>query len=157
MFGTAYEVEMVKTRLGFGTIPWQVYFSDLYLVIPSQLLPFEKLEPSTWYYRFIGGTTSQMFGIMSQAVIGFGWVDLLVRGLLLGYVFARVHRWYLAHSASYWATVFYAYACIWCHYVFRATMIWPAYFLLYEFVPVMLVTVTLAGLLRRQAPAAAHA
>jgi hypothetical protein len=36
-------------------------------------------------------------------------------------------------------------------------MIWPVYFLLYEFLPVMLVTVTVAGLLRRQAPAIAHA
>jgi hypothetical protein len=143
--------------LGFGAVPWQVYASDLYLIIPSQFLPFDKIEPSTWYYTLIASPTSQMFGIVSQSVVGFGWFELLIRGLLLGFVLAKLHRWYVMHSSNYWWTVFYAYACIWCHYVFRATMIWPVYFLLYEFLPVMLVTVTVAGLLRRQALATAHA
>lgn len=153
MFGTAYDVEMTRTRVGLGAVPWQVYVSDLYLLIPSQFLPFDKIEPSTWYYTLIASPTSQMFGIISQSVVGFGWPELLLRGLVLGFVFAKLHRWYVIRSRSYWWTLFYAYACIWCHYVFRSTMIWPAYFVVYEFVPVMLVTTTVARYLRRHARA----
>jgi len=43
----------------------------------------------------------------------------------------------------------YLYACVWAHYVYRSTMLWPAYFLVYELLPVMLLIFVIALPLRR--------
>src|SRR5262249_19365953 len=42
LFGTAYDLYRRKIDGSLGHVPWQIYFSDLYNIIPSQVLPFEK-------------------------------------------------------------------------------------------------------------------
>lgn len=141
LFGTPFDLFMRKTAGVLPAVPWQVYVSDLLLPIPSQLLPFQKMDPSDWYLGVAGLRGSgfgAMFGVISQAVIGFDWPELLLRGCLLGWVLAMVHRWYVKHQRSYWATLFYLFLCIWSYYSFRASTFYLATFALFQFLPAFL-------------------
>ena len=151
LFTTAFDIQQRK-GLGPMAVPWQIYFTDIYLLIPSQLLPFEKLDPSAWYLDLIGQQNAgigYMFGVMAQAAVGFGRIELAVRGAVLGLVLGMLHRWYVRHSTGYWATLFYLYVSIWTYYTFRATTLWLVHFIVYEFVPVMFVAKFLELLFRR--------
>jgi hypothetical protein len=91
---------------GVLQVPVGLYFSEFYGPIPSNLLPFDKLAYSQWYldqyypeYKSAGG--GLMFGLLAQIVIGFGWIEALLRGFLLGlfltwltHVFGRGSRWW---------------------------------------------------------------
>jgi hypothetical protein len=138
LFGTAYDLYRRKNEGDLGPVPWQIYFSELYLVIPGQLLPFEKWDPAEWYLELIGLrnlNVGYMFSVVSQAIIGLDWVELAVRGALLGWLFAWTHRWYVRHASAFWAALFYLYLCVWSYYTFRATTFYLIYFIVYHFVP----------------------
>jgi hypothetical protein len=149
MFASAFDIDRVVRSGQIASIPRTIYFSDLYLLIPSQFLPFTKLEPSAWYYGTINATTSSMFGMMAQGVIGFGWVEMALRGAFMGWLYNVLHRLYAKNATSFWMTLLYCYALVWCHYSFRSTMLWPAYFLAYEFLPVMILVRVLRALFLR--------
>src|SRR5262249_15382172 len=119
LFGTAYDLYRRKNEGSLGPVPWQIYFSELYMVIPGQLLPFEKWDAAEWYLEVIGLrnlNVGYMFGVMSQVVIGLDWVELAVRGVLLGWIFAWMHRWYVRHASEFWAALFYLFLCVWSYY-----------------------------------------
>lgn len=140
-----------RRELGTLEVPWQIYVSDLYIMIPSQLLPFEKIDPSLWYIDVLGDHSGMgyMFGILAQAAVGWGWIELVLRGAFLGLLLAGVHRWYTWHQRSFWSTALYAFILVWLFYSVRSTMLYWMYFVLYSFVPTMLATIGLALLLRR--------
>lgn len=141
LFATAYDIYKRKEVGNLGVVPWQVYVSDLYILIPRQLLPFEKIDPSEWYLGVIGarGTgVGFMFGVMSQAVLGLDWIELGFRGAILGLLLAGFHRWYVRYCRSFWVTLFYLFIAIWIYYTFRATSFWLIHFIVYQFIPVVL-------------------
>jgi hypothetical protein len=149
MFASGIIIEKYMREGYVGKAPWQAHFIDLVMLIPSQLLPIEKVDPSTWFYSSIKATQSSMFGLRAQPVIGFGWPDFMLRGVFLGALLAAIHRWYVKHSSSFWMLAFYCFVIVWSHYVYRSTMLWPAYFVMYEFVPVMLITRATSSLIQR--------
>jgi len=139
LFATAYDLQQRKQR-GVLTVPWQLYISDLYMVIPKQLLPFTKIDPSQWYLEVIGqqdAGVGYMFGVLSQAVIGAGWLELLLRGALLGFLFAKLHRWFIHHGSAFSTTIIYTWLCVWCHYTYRSTTFYKVSDLLLHVLPVL--------------------
>jgi hypothetical protein len=76
-----------------------------------------------------------MFGVVAQAVIGWGFPELILRGAVLGLVFAAIHRWYVRRSTSLWVTASYLFLCVWSYYTVRATTFHIAYFVVYRLVP----------------------
>ena len=156
VFATAYDLFQRRAAGTLPDVPWQIYVSDLYLVIPSQVLPFEKWDPSEWYLEVIGarGTgVGYMFGVMAQAVLGFDWIELVARGALLGLLAALLHRWYVRRARRFWPTAFYAFVGIWSYYTVRATSFYLVHFVVYQFVSVMVVVALLnVALWRRRRP-----
>ena len=152
LFATAYDLFQRRTRGTLPEVPWQIYLSELYLIIPSQLLPFYKWDPAEWYLEVIGlrGTgVGFMFGVMAQAVLGFDWAELIARGALLGLLTALLHRWYVQRARRFWPTALYLFVGIWVYYTFRATSFFLVHFILYQFVSVMMVATLLHLALRR--------
>jgi hypothetical protein len=142
LWANAYDLHMRRQTGMLTAIPWQIYVSDLYMIIPSQLLPFQKIDPSDWYLEELGLTgTGQgvMFGAIAQGVVGLDWVEIGVRGALLGLIFAGFHRWYTRRRDSFWATTFYVCICTWSYYTFRSTTFFFIYMILYQFVSVWVV------------------
>ena len=150
LWGTAFDLHQRRAAGLLRPIPWQLYLSDLYYMIPSQFLPFEKIDPALWYLDAIGdhSGTGYMFGIMSQAAVGWGKVELALRGALLALVLAALHRWYARHQSGFWPTAFYMFVITWIYYAVRATTFYWLYFVVYAFLPAMLFTMFLALLMK---------
>ena len=124
--------------LGSLLVPWQVYFDDIFYLIPSQFLPFEKLSLSQWYLKVIdqhGRGVGFMFGVISQGVVGGGWFELAVRAAITGAVFAKLHSWYLTRTHSFWALVTYVFIAVKSYYIFRASTSYIVYFVIYHLLP----------------------
>jgi hypothetical protein len=135
VFGIAYDLQSRGAAGTLGSIPWQIYMSDLLMLVPSQMLPFVKVDPCLGYPIVDGVGLGCVIGLMSQAVIGLGWLELIVRGLALGLTVAVIHRWYVRRQDGYWATMFYLCLCLWCHYTFRNSTFFVAYYVVYQFIP----------------------
>jgi hypothetical protein len=151
LWANGYDLH-VKKEEGSLEVPWQVYVSEFTLVIPSQILPFRKMDPSLWYLETLGMAGSNvglMFGVIAQCVIGFDWPEIAIRGALLGILFAMLHRFYARRSRSFWATALYVFMCVWSYYTFRATSFWIGYFVLYQFLPVWVLVVICRILMKR--------
>ena len=152
LWANAYDLHVKRDRDELH-IPWQLYAADFISVVPSQFLPFEKIDPSLWYLDQLGlkdTGVGLMFGVIAQGVIGRDWQELAIRGMLLGVIFALLHRFYIRHSNSFWMTVIYLFVCIWSYATFRATSFVLIYMFIYQCLTVWLTTVVLASLLRRR-------
>jgi hypothetical protein len=156
LYGIAYDLHARKAEGALGPIPWHVYANEFSQIVPSQLLPFPKADPCVGYPIVDGIGIGCVLGVVAQAEIGFGWLELVVRGLAVGLVFAMIHRWYARRQDGYWSTVFYLCLCLWSYYTFRGSSFFIAYFVVYRFLP-LLIGVGLAQLLVRRVNRAAVA
>jgi hypothetical protein len=137
LLATAYDVFQRKEA---GTyLPWYLYINDFSgLLPPQQLMPFEKVSASEWYLREIdmsGMGFGFMWGVISQAIVGLDWIELAIRGGILGFILARLHQWYVNHQSGFLANLFYIYLCLRIYYTFRDTTFSILANLLWEFFP----------------------
>jgi hypothetical protein len=156
LYGIAYELHARKATGALGKVPWELYATEFSQLIPSQLLPFNKADPCLGYPVVDGMGVGCVLGVISQSVIGLDWIELVVRGLFLGTLFALIHRWYARRQDGYWTTMFYLCLCIWAYYTFRGSTLFIAYYVLYQFLP-LLVGVGIAQLIVRRLIKAAAA
>lgn len=163
LFTTAFDIEKRQELNLIPSVPWQLYVSDFYYVIPSQLLPFEKIDPSLWYLDVVGlkhAGVGFMFGVMSQAAVGLDWIELVIRGTALATVLALLQRW-TVRRPDFWPTFLSLFISIWVYYTFRASTFYFLYFIVYHFLPVFAATAllerVLARMVRRRQPARAAA
>ena len=122
-------------------------FAEFVQLIPQQMYPVKKIDPSLWYLEVIGDSSGSglMFGVMGQAAVGFGIWELVLRGGLLGFILARIHRWYfLKRSSSFSATLFYVWLCINVYYTFRGSTFSLVTPVVYQLMPVLFL-IQLAG------------
>ena len=105
VFVTALDLNM-RFPDGFsGQAPFNLYTVDLLRLIPSQFLPFEKVNPSDWYSRDFYGTYYDLgggfaFGVLSEIVLGQGIPEAIIRGGMLGTIMALIANRLHTPSAS---------------------------------------------------------
>jgi hypothetical protein len=146
VFATAYDLAQRKASRALR-VPWSIYFSDLISLVPSTLLPFEKSSSADWYLDVIGERGTGIgfaFGVLSESIIGFGDPELVLRGGLIGLLFALLHRWYARRPSDFWVLLIYIWACVWCYQSFRNTSFYLLFLFQYHVLPVILI----AGLVR---------
>jgi hypothetical protein len=141
IFATAYDLDQMKKTGQLENIPAQLYVSDFLMPVPQQLLPVKKIEPSQWYLdvRGIKDQTGYMFGVIAQSVIGFGLLELALRGAILGLLFAWAQRWYTRCSSRFLPTLIYVWLCVWSYYTFRASTFYLLSPIIYRLLPVVAV------------------
>ncbi len=150
LFGTAYDLYM---REEVTEIPASLHLNDFLLLIPSQLLNFEKWSTSQWYLEVIGlrGTgVGMMFGVISQGIIGGGILELLLRGLFLGAAVAIFHNWYVRKAGLFWMNIAYVFIAVRIYYTYRAGTGYIFYYIIYQLIPcviLVLITQKLVGLI----------
>jgi hypothetical protein len=131
----------VKRLVATGVIaPWQVRWSEFINFIPQQIAPFEKMDPSNWYLTLHGSSGGLMFGVMSQAAVGAGRVELVVRGILLGVALGLINRTFARPGLSMTAAVFYVWLVIKIYYTYRATTFYIMTEALLYFAPFVVLT-----------------
>jgi hypothetical protein len=116
-----------------------LYVGDFVRPIPQQLLPFEKIDPALWYLDVLGireGNIGFMFGVISEAAVGFGAPEMALRGLAVGAIFALIHNWYARNASRFWPTLFYIWLCVWSYYTYRASSFYLLTHVITMFVPV---------------------
>ena len=137
LLGNAYDVKQRKDAGVF--LPWYLYINDIITILPpQQIVPFEKVPASEWYLREIGlsGTgLGLMWGVITQSIVGLDWLELALRGALLGYILARFHRWYLKRQSGFLTTLIYGFFCLKMYYTFRDTTFSPLANLIWEVIP----------------------
>tara|TARA_Y100001968_G_C19450834_1_gene768474 strand:+ start:3683 stop:5128 length:1446 start_codon:yes stop_codon:yes gene_type:complete len=113
LFGTTFAV---WKEMRFNQIPWALYLNDIiHILPPQQFLPFEKINSADWYVKQIGfeGTgVGFSWGVISQALIGLGRIELLVRGIIMGAFFSMINNIYFKYHHHFIFTIFYHGLCI---------------------------------------------
>lgn len=152
LLGTAYDVHQLKESGLY--LPWYLYINDFINILPpQQIMPFEKIPASEWYLREIGQSgTGQgfMWGVISQSIVGWDWLELVLRGAILGYILARIHRWYIKHQAEFLGTLFYTFLCVKVYYTFRDTTFSLLANLVWEIIPFYLLLCIGAAIFSRK-------
>jgi hypothetical protein len=137
LLGTAYDVH--RRKEAGANFPWYLYLNDIIMLFPpQQFMPFEKVPASEWYLREIGASgtgVGLMWGVISQSIAGLDWLELALRGAILGYILARFHRWYLKHQSGFLETLLYVFICVKVYYTFRDTTFSLLANLVWEFIP----------------------
>jgi len=115
VFGNAADLWTRRWDGNLPKVPGELMPSEILAPIPSQLLPFQKLDYADWYLdalypelRAQGGGLA--FGVLAQAAIGWGVLGLILRGAVTGLLFGALRRWYSRRYASAAVTVAY----LWC-------------------------------------------
>ncbi|MDD4869353.1 MAG: hypothetical protein PHR77_02240 [Kiritimatiellae bacterium] len=137
LLGTAYDVLQMKES--GAKLPWYLYINDIITILPpQQIMPFEKVSASEWYLREIGMSgigQGLMWGVITQSIVGLDWLELALRGALLGYILARFHRWYMKRQDGFLETLLYMFICLKVYYTFRDTTLSLLSNLVWEVIP----------------------
>ena len=126
LFANAVDLYSRHVTGGIPPIPLGVHLADIIAPIPSQLLPFQKFDPANWYMATFYPEALEMghglaFGSLAQAAIGMGLVEVLIRGALLGVIFAGAFRFYRRRQRRLWTVVGYLWITLWSYQSYRAS------------------------------------
>ncbi|MBY0526636.1 MAG: hypothetical protein K2R98_24785 [Gemmataceae bacterium] len=154
IFANAYDVYVLKESGQIPELPWHWHVSDFISLIPPQLLPFENTSKALWYLRtfypeYAASGGGLCFGVVPESILGWGWVDLVWRGMVIGILLSLAQRYWAAHQNSFWAFVFYIWLTISCYWLFRWTTFVLLPFWFYRFLPVYCALKLLVALVDR--------
>ena len=141
VFINALDIQRLRDAGMTDSIVPHFYFSDLVNVIPQQFLPIDKLDLSTWYvqsfypeYAALGGGFA--FGIISEAIVGLGYIDAETRAVLLGILLAAAHAWIARkRQPSLWMITFYVWLLVLSFRLFRGTTLALVPVFILDFLP----------------------
>ena len=152
LFGTAVDLDTRKAIGELRDVPRVAPVADILSPIPSQLLPFEKIDVSKWYLSayypsHLERGQGYAFGVIAQSIIGGGLIDVMLRGLIVAVIFARLFRFYTREKQRPWVVIGYCCLTIFAYQAFRISTfaLWPMF--LQQFIPGMIVLEMLRALL----------
>lgn len=152
VFYNALDLQQRTQDVDLGFLRVGLYLVDLLRFIPQQFVGDLKLDPatvyvSTFYPDFSEAGGGLAFGAIAEATLGFGPLEALVRGLLLGYAFARVRGACLRPYLSLARAFIYTWFVVLAYQSLRDTTfsVFPRFF--FQVVP-LLAVVWLTGALR---------
>jgi len=127
VFANGLQIVQERDWLAANSMLPNFYVADIARLIPQQLLPFEKVDPSHWYvttfepaYAELGGGLA--FGAIAESAAGFGFVEAVVRGGLLGALFSWAHAFLSARSRrSLFSLITYVWLVVFSYNSFRDT------------------------------------
>lgn len=144
ILANAVDIQDRKARGELADARQLVAFSDLLAVVPSQLAPFPKDDVADWYMRtFYPQARDQgggyAFGVIAQSIVGWGWIEVVLRGSVVGLLFALVNRYYRARGDRPWVVVLNVWLIVWAYESFRVTTFYMLHMFVHQFVVAFLV------------------
>jgi hypothetical protein len=128
-----------------------IYAVDLLRLVPRQIVGELKLDPaafyvSTFYPEFSEAGGGLAFGAIAESTIGFGAVEALVRGVILGSVYALVRNGCLIGQMSVLKAFIYTWFVVLSYQAIRDTTfsVFPRF--LFQVVPLLIVLRALGAL-----------
>lgn len=152
VFVTALDVQQLHIAGSTLDMNVSMLVSDLFRLIPQQLLSSEKIDPATWYvsnfYPAYGeGGGGLAFGMLSEAILGGGAFNAFLRGLTLGGIVSLVLN-FLTRRTSVWHMLIYIWLFVSLYQCFRDTTFTLGGRFLFQFGPALLLVTVLAQLVR---------
>ena len=154
IFGNALDLMYLQDAAGIFRDKPNLYWAGLFAVIPQQLLPIVKDTPASWYartyytvYYETGGGLA--FGVLSEAVAGYGWPEMLWRGALVGLVLALLHRKLGRPHVSIYYFMFYLWLMVWSYNTVRGGTFMVLMLFTHRFLPPVAAVFLLSLLLPR--------
>lgn len=142
LFANALHLDHVLASRADLRLPDLFYLGDLLALVPQQIAPFTKFDPSAWYvntffpeYAAAGGGLA--FGLVAESLLTGGWASAAGRGTVLGLLFAAVHRLYIHRGERFWVFVFYVWLTTSSYQAFRASTLYLLVPFVYRFLLVM--------------------
>lgn len=130
--------------IDIGPLRVGLYLVDLLRFVPQQIIGDLKLDPasfyvSTFYPDFADAGGGLAFGAIAEATLGFGIPEALVRGLLLGYLLARVRIACVRHRLSLIQAFVYTWFVVTAYQAVRDTTlsVFPRFF--FQVVPLLVI------------------
>jgi hypothetical protein len=130
------------------------YLSEFLAPIPSQVLPFDKLDASNWYVStfyptFAAAGGGFAFGVVAQALVGFGLPELLLRAVFAGLLFAVARTVLGSRHGGVWTLVTYTWLSVTAYQSFRAGTLYPFNAFIHDFPPALFTLAVLTIIFRR--------
>jgi len=105
-------VQLLRERdSGSLDVPLAAFLNEFLNFIPSQLLPYEKIDMPNWYldtyypsFKSEGG--GLMFGTVAQSIVGFGLAEAVLRGVIVGVVSIEMKKIIHKHH-TWWSLIFF--------------------------------------------------
>lgn len=126
-----------------GALPhreWPMFFNDFISIAP--FVDHTKWNPQYWYARHYFPDSivpPQTMGPIAESAIWGGEVDLIIRGLINGAIFAYLVRWFLSRKTKWWAVVVYVYCYANCVMTLKYSIFYQLTPLLKILLPTLLV------------------
>jgi len=126
LFANSLDIKQRKESSELTNVPIGFYLGEFMSVIPSQVLPFEKVDPSDWYIGTFYPEAKDrgegyVLGVVAQSLVGFGWPELMLRAVVVGVVFGWLHRYYRRKATRFWVVIGYTWMILWAYDSLRAT------------------------------------
>ena len=164
LFGNAFDVLRLKEDGLIRHLPVSFLLTDVFALVPQQLLPIEKLNPAGWYLSAFHPEAAAegvgyAFGTIPESIVFGGSTEIVVRGALLGVLLAAVHRWCARQRRAFWPLVIYLWATLLVYQAFRNSTFCLLPYFVYRIPLVILFVEVVRNLAskRRAAPVAAGA
>jgi hypothetical protein len=144
LFANAFDLD---SRVRAGTLealPRGMRANDVFALVPQQLVPWQKIPAADWYVRTMYPEAAEQgvglaFGTVPEAIVGWGWGELLARGAALGLVLAVLDRLIQKRrAASFWWFTFGVWLSVQIFYSVRTTTFFFLATAWYRFLPVVL-------------------
>ena len=149
VFANAVDLADRREQGSLVPAPIGVQLADFVSAIPSQLLPFAKQDMADWFLSTYYPTVREeggglAFGVVAQSIIGFGVIELLIRGLVLGILLARFDRWAERRANQFWPMVVHLWVLLATYQTTRISTFYPLGAFIQQ-VPVSFVLVSLVA------------
>jgi hypothetical protein len=156
LFGNAVHLESLRDSGASIDVPPAFYAGDVANLLPQQIAPYEKVDAAVWYVRtyfpeYAAAGGGLAFGVIAESVLTGGWASALGRGILLGLIFAFIHRLYMRDGHKLPVLVFYVWATTLSFQSVRATTLALVVLFAYRFVPAVAGISVIAAALERSA------
>ena len=143
VFVTELDVNQLYVTGSTGQMNLNLVLTDLVRLIPQQLLPFEKVDPASWYINTFypdagAGGAGYAFGMIAESMLGGGAMIGLVRGLVLGAVVSLLLN-YLSKKRNLWASIAYMWLFVNLYECFRDTTFTLGGRFFFQFGPALLI------------------
>ena len=125
IFGNALDLKYLQYASGMFTDKPNLYWSGIFAIIPQQILPMGKDNAGDWYVRtfypeYFESGGGLAFGVLAEAVTGYGWPELIWRGAVVGMAFALLHRGLYRPRVSVYFLMFYLWVMVWSYLTVRS-------------------------------------
>jgi hypothetical protein len=131
VYNTSFHLYSERAQGALPERPWQMFFYEFVAIVP--FLDHTTNHPQYWYARNYfpqAAVPPQTMGVLADSAIWGGELDLLVRSLLNGVLFAYLTRWFLRRRNEWLASNIYVFCYATCVLTLK-------YSVFYQLVPMM--------------------